>query len=109
MGQSRPLFVFYFRSFLVTISIQIEKSKDGVLGIRTQGRRMVGADKTTELWRPPRVTVNYKKGFFIFLHRKKTVYCRLLQIPSLVLTGINKELLWLCLQSSSNYLKFWFF
>ena len=52
MGQSRPLFA-YFRSFLVTISIQIEKSIDGVLGIRTRGRRMVGADKTTELWRPP--------------------------------------------------------
>ena len=52
MGQTRPLFV-YFRSFLITISVQIEKSIDGVLGIRTQGRRMVGADKTTELWRPP--------------------------------------------------------
>ena len=53
MGQSRPLFV-YFRYFLDTISIiQIEKSIDGVLGIRTQGRRMVGADETTELWRPP--------------------------------------------------------
>ena len=50
MGQSRPLFV-YFHSFLITISIQIEKSVDGVLGIRTQGRRMVGAAKTTELWR----------------------------------------------------------
>ena len=37
MGQSRPLFV-YFRYFLNTISlIQIEKSVDGVLGIRTQG------------------------------------------------------------------------
>ena len=49
MGQSRPLF-FYFRPFLITISIiQIEKSKDGVLGIRTLGRRMVGADETTEL------------------------------------------------------------
>jgi len=47
MGQSRPLFV-YFRSFLITISIQIEKSIDGVLGIRTLGRRMVGADETTE-------------------------------------------------------------
>ena len=47
MGQSRPLFV-YFRSFRVTISIQIEKSIDGVLGIQTQGRRMVGADETTE-------------------------------------------------------------
>ena len=50
MGQYRPLFV-YFRSFLVTISI--EKSIDGVLGIRTRGRMMVGADETTELWRPP--------------------------------------------------------
>ena len=52
MGQSRPLFV-YFRSFRIIISIQIEKSIDGVLGIRTRGRRMVGADETTELWRPP--------------------------------------------------------
>ena len=52
MGQSRPLFV-YFLSFLVTISIQIEKSIDGVLGIRIQGHRMVGGDETTELWRPP--------------------------------------------------------
>ena len=43
MGQSRPLFV-YFRSFLLTISIQIEKSIDGVLGIQTRGHRMVGAD-----------------------------------------------------------------
>ena len=45
MGQSQPLFV-YFHSFLITISIQIEKSVDGVLGIQTRGRRMVGADKT---------------------------------------------------------------
>ena len=53
MGQSRPLFV-YFRHFLDTISIiQIEKSIVGVLGTRTRGRRMVGADETTELWLPP--------------------------------------------------------
>ena len=53
MGQSRPLFV-YFRHFLITISIiQIEKSVVGVLRIRTWGRRMVGADETMELWRPP--------------------------------------------------------
>ena len=52
MGQSRPLFV-YFRHFLITISI-IEKSIEGVLGIRTRGRRMVGTDETTELLRPPR-------------------------------------------------------
>ena len=52
MGQSRPLFV-HFRSFLIIISTQIEKSIDGVLGIQTRGRTMVGADETTELWRPP--------------------------------------------------------
>ena len=51
MGLSRPLFV-YFRSFLVTIPIQIEKSVDGVLGIQTWGRRMERTDETTELWRP---------------------------------------------------------
>ena len=28
-----------------------EKSVDGVLGTRTQGSRMVGADESTELWR----------------------------------------------------------
>ena len=53
LGQSRPLFV-YCHSFLITISIQIEKSIDGVLGIQTWSRRMVGADETTELWRPPK-------------------------------------------------------
>ena len=53
MGQSRPLFV-YFRPFRITISItQIEKGIDGVLGIRTNGRRMLGVDETIELWRPP--------------------------------------------------------
>ena len=42
---------FYFRPFLITISIiQIEKSKDGEHGIQTNGRRMVGPDETTELW-----------------------------------------------------------
>ena len=36
-----PYFTFFY--FL--------KSVDDVLGIRTRGRRMVGADETTELWR----------------------------------------------------------
>ena len=57
MGQSWPLFV-YLHSFLIPITIsiiQIEKSVDGVLGIRTQGRRKVGKDETMELWRPPPV------------------------------------------------------
>ena len=67
MCRSRPLFV-YFCYFLNTISIiQIEKSIDGVLGIWTPGRRMVGADKTTELWRPPWSFLEFK--LFIFYER----------------------------------------
>ena len=61
------LFLFYFRSFLVTISIQIEKSVDGVLGIRTRGRRMVGADKTMEL----KFSCFAFSIFWIFLFRLK--------------------------------------
>ena len=30
-----------------------------MLGIRTQGRRMVGTDKTMELWRPLKVIVTF--------------------------------------------------
>ena len=50
-GPIPPLFCL-FTFFFVTISIQIEKSIDVVLGIRTRGRRMVGAYETMELWRP---------------------------------------------------------
>ena len=55
-GANPGLFFLNFCNFLIpnTIAtIQIEKSIDGLLGIRTQGCRMVGADKTTELWRLP--------------------------------------------------------
>ena len=40
-----------------------------MLGIRTWGRRMVGADETTELWRPPLPgtfcwsTIDYFEGY----------------------------------------------
>ena len=43
----------------------MEKSVDGVLGIRTCSRRMVGEDDTTELWLPsftsesPQCTTHY--------------------------------------------------
>ena len=53
---ANPASFVYFRSFLIPITIsiiQIEKSVDGVLGIRTWGRTMVGEDETTELWRHP--------------------------------------------------------
>ena len=64
------LFFVYFRYFHITISIQIEKRIDGVLGIRTWCRRMVGADKTTELWRPPRI-------YYIFKTTKMSITDRL--------------------------------
>ena len=52
MSQPRPLFV-YFHPFLITISIiQIEESVNGVLGIQTWDRMMVGTYETTELRRP---------------------------------------------------------
>ena len=37
--------------------MQIEKSKDGVLGIWTQCRRIVGIDETTELLRLPHQSI----------------------------------------------------
>ena len=49
------LFFGYFRPFLITISkIQIENSIDGMLGIQTCSRLMIGVDDTMELWRPPK-------------------------------------------------------
>ena len=51
---ANPGLFLYFRFFLVTILIQIEKNVDGVFGIRTWGHRMVGADENTEHWQPPR-------------------------------------------------------
>ena len=51
-------FFVYFRPLPITILIiQSEKSMDGVLGIQTLGRRMLGADDNTELWRPPNLDI----------------------------------------------------
>ena len=52
------LFLFIFILFSLQFQYKLKKSNDGVLGIRTRGRRMVGADKTMELWRPPRFINN---------------------------------------------------
>ena len=52
MDLSRPLFLFTFVLFTSQFTFLIEYSIDVVLGIRTQGRRMVGIDRSTELWRP---------------------------------------------------------
>ena len=40
-----------------------DKSIDGVLGTQTQGVKMVGADKSTELWRYPRPQVGSLPNF----------------------------------------------
>ena len=86
MGQSRPLFV-YFSSFLVTISIQIQKRVDGVLGMQTLGRRMVGADETTELWRPqnrnlltgPNTDGQLYRHFMIVIYDSRVILTRKLR------------------------------
>ena len=41
------------------------KSIDGMPGIGTRGRRMVGAEETTELWRPP---IETNVSFFFCCH-----------------------------------------
>ena len=41
------------------IQLQIDESVDVVLGIQTRGRRIVGIDGSTELWRPPKVELKY--------------------------------------------------
>ena len=49
MGQTWPLFVYF--SFFSHDKFDI--SIDGVLGTRTRGGRMVGANESTELWQQP--------------------------------------------------------
>ena len=55
MGQTRPLFcLFSFFSHIAWTNLTINvKSVDGMLGSRTRGGRMEGADESTELWRHP--------------------------------------------------------
>ena len=52
--------------------MQIEKSVDGVLGIQTCDISMVGADKTKDLWQPPKI---YHKFRSVAKHRRKTESC----------------------------------
>ena len=55
MGQTRPLFCLFsfFSHDKYSKNTINDKSIDCVLGTRTQGGMMVGADKSTELWRQP--------------------------------------------------------
>ena len=56
MGRTRHIFCLLL-SFSQHNDIIVQnstiKSVDGVLGTRTRGGRMVGADESTELWRHP--------------------------------------------------------
>ena len=61
MVQSGPLFVS-FHTYHIIIKIQINKSVDFAIGIWTSGCRMVGSDRSTELWRP-----NYHQLFYCHL------------------------------------------
>ena len=70
MAQSRRLFN-YFRPFLITIStIPIVKSVYGEHGIQNHSPRVVGADETTELCRPPR-----KMFVVTILTIVRSIYC----------------------------------
>ena len=60
------LFLFFSIDKHYTNTIN-EKSIDGVLGTRTQGGRMVGEDKSTELWRHP-------KSRIFGLHKLKKIF-----------------------------------
>ena len=46
------LFIFSHDKYSTNLTIN-DKSVDGVVGTRTWGGRMVGADEITELWWPP--------------------------------------------------------
>ena len=66
--------MFIFVLFLITIlKIQTEKSIDSVLGIQTRCGRMVGADKTTELWLPQNFHYNILKLLAIFFHQFRSL------------------------------------
>ena len=59
------LFWFFLNDKCSTNTIN-DKSIEGVLGTRTWGGRMVGADECTELWRHP-LRLNYLKLFFLYI------------------------------------------
>ena len=64
------LFLFIF--VLFSIQLQYKLKKAGVLGIRTQGRRMGGTDETTEIWFPEefynQITYNVHDKFLKVSH-----------------------------------------
>ena len=60
---------FFLFIFVVSIQHKSSISIDGMLRIRTRVRRMVGADKTTELCRPPQSQHLFVIGCLLLLSR----------------------------------------
>ena len=71
---AKPFCLFSFLSHDKNSTSTInDKSVDGVLGTRTRGSRMVGADKSTELWRRPhKLRSKYISYFYIMPTRLDT-------------------------------------
>ena len=63
MGPNRPLSVYLDPFINTTTNVVHNLTINGLLGIRTLDRKMVGTDESTELWRPP------SKGFKLFSSR----------------------------------------
>ena len=57
--KNRPLFIYFYS----TILTRNDTSFYGVVGTQTQGSKMVGADKSTELWRHPFCWVSFSYLF----------------------------------------------
>ena len=53
MGQTLFCYIFVFSQDKYGTNTINDNSLDGVLGTRTQGSRMVGADNSTVLWQYP--------------------------------------------------------
>ena len=70
------LFLFFSHDKYSTNLTINNKSINGVLGNRTQGSRMVGADKSTELWRHLRVCIkgNAKQSIIGCCSSKNTIF-----------------------------------
>ena len=83
MGQSRPLFLWISSVSYSNIKFNHTnwKSVDIVHGIWTWGCRMVGADETTELWRPPCDGLMFVRALSAFRFLSPSLLVSLLRWP----------------------------
>ena len=67
------LFSFFSHDKYRTSTVVNDKSVDGVPGTQTRGSRMVGADKSTELWWIP---MNFFSSFYSLGATKRLLFLR---------------------------------